>query len=91
MAGSKYRPDLPKNYRWVSCAQQVEWSVSRHAHIAPRDTNGKMQGWCTTMCGATGSGGALHGRSLGRKPACPECVQKFNSKMSVQAGKLVVR
>lgn len=60
----------PTKPRWVSCSREASPQVARYRHLTldPRD------GWVTTLCGASGTPGALRGDS--RKPECPACLER---------------
>lgn len=57
-------------YRWVSCAKDVNYSVGLDRHLLGR---GREQ--ITTLCGATGMPSDVW-RGNTKKPQCKECVKE---------------
>ena len=64
-------PKMPRTYRWVTCARDVHWDVSRWRHVL-------ADGAITTECGATGMGEVWRGNKT--KPKCKQCTEAAESK-----------
>lgn len=59
-----------RTLRQVSCSVDVHQGVAQHRHWTASPVGAHF---VDTLCGTTGTGGALHGRGLGSKQVCPRC------------------
>lgn len=57
-----------KDYRWVSCAKDVDWATAQYRHLV-------VKGGRDTLCGATASHSDVW-RGNSTKPVCQSCMTR---------------